>query len=325
MRCTSPACGGDRPGCRRGRVRRVLDGVPALGWRRAGQRAPGSLQTSTKVDAIARVLMPMAALHRALLRGHGDALPPGPARPHRRRAARCSTPRASGERAKQVSTCSSGSPAWRRRCSSCSRPPRRTLIAFYLSFGALDEAAVHDPLEQVDKEIEQRTDVVGIFPNDAAVIRLAGALLLQARAIVAGPAPLPVESMALILAEPERADRAQPAREERSPVSPPSPARRPDTAKLQPSGCTPARPSRSQTPRRTPATDRPRPIRPAKRRSFAPPPRRGRHFAARCAWPCRAALDWTAAASLSGSRGCASAQPRPASAPTARPSQTRGR
>jgi len=98
--------------------------------------------------------------------------------------------------------------------SSLSGAPDRVL-AFYLPPSEhWTKLRSTNPLERVNKEIGRRTDVVGIFPNDAAVIRLAGALLSEQNdEWLVQRRYLSVESMALILAEPERADQAQPAQE----------------------------------------------------------------------------------------------------------------
>ncbi|WP_201721949.1 transposase, partial [Sulfitobacter sp. HI0027] len=51
----------------------------------------------------------------------------------------------------------------------------------YKSFPREHWVKIHstNPLERLNKEIKRRTNVVGIFPNEAAVTRLVGALMLE--------------------------------------------------------------------------------------------------------------------------------------------------
>jgi putative transposase len=54
------------------------------------------------------------------------------------------------------------------------------LLAFYeLPREHWSKLRSTNPLERVNREIGRRTDVIGIFPNDAALLRLAGALLIE--------------------------------------------------------------------------------------------------------------------------------------------------
>ena len=54
-------------------------------------------------------------------------------------------------------------------------------VLAYMHFPAAHRAKLHstNSIERLNGEIKRRTEVVGIFPNEAAITRLIGAILLE--------------------------------------------------------------------------------------------------------------------------------------------------
>jgi len=86
------------------------------------------------------------------------------------------------------------------------------LLGFYaFPAGHWPKLRSTNPLERVNREIGRRSDVVGIFPNDASAIRLAGALLIEQNdEWLVSRRYLSEESLALVLGDHDVDEEVEP-------------------------------------------------------------------------------------------------------------------
>src|SRR5436309_188193 len=87
-----------------------------------------------------------------------------------------------------------------------------TDVLSHLDFPEQHRAKVHstNPLERLNKEVKRRADVVGIFPNEASIVRLIGAVLLEQNdEWQLQHRYMQVEAMAELITAPEATDPRQ--------------------------------------------------------------------------------------------------------------------
>ena len=62
-------------------------------------------------------------------------------------------------------------------------------VLAYMSFPRQHRTRLHstNPIERLNKEVKRRADVAGIFPNEASIMRLIGAVLLEQNDVYGPP------------------------------------------------------------------------------------------------------------------------------------------